>query len=115
MKLDSAVFYSNNIDRVIRFYQDIIDLKLDYIQTDKYVSFWFENKVRLGIKKTTKNKENPGFQTIFISTEDAKSLFAKLKEKNVRFEKELVEQSWGTEFTILDPDDNRIVFIQRVK
>lgn len=113
MKLDSAVFYTNDIDKVTEFYQDLIGLKLDYRQDDKYVSFWFENGVRLGIKKTTKDKENPGFQTIFIATEDAKSLFDKLKQKNVVFEKELIEQRWGTEFTVLDPDENRVLFIQR--
>lgn len=115
MKLDSAVFYTNDIAKVTEFYQNIIGLKLDYRQDDKYVSFWFENDTRLGIKKTTKEKENPGFQTIFISTTDAKSLFIKFKEKNVVFEKELTEQSWGIEFTILDPDENRVLFIQRKK
>lgn len=113
MKLDSAVFYSNDINKATEFYKDIVGLKLDYRQDDKYVSFWFENGVRLGIKKTTKDKENPGFQTIFIATDEVRSLFTNLKEKNVVFEKELVEQSWGTEFTILDPDENRVLFIQR--
>ncbi len=113
MKLDSAVFYTNDVDKTTEFYKDVVGLKLDYRQDDKYVSFWFENSVRLGIKKTTKDKERPGFQTIFIATENAKKLYNKLKEKNVAFEKELVEQSWGTEFTILDPDENRVLFIQR--
>lgn len=115
MKLDSAVFYTNDIDKVTEFYQNIIGLKLDHVEDDKYVEFWFENGVRLGIKKTTKDKENPGFQTIFIATEDAKSLFNKLKEKNLIFDKELVEQSWGIEFTVLDPDENRVLFMQRTE
>ena len=38
-----------------------------------------------------------------------------LKKKDVEFYKELTEESWGIEFAILDPDKNKVEFIQRKK
>lgn len=36
-----------------------------------------------------------------------------MKEKKVEFYKELTEESWGIEFAILDPDENKVEFVQR--
>jgi predicted enzyme related to lactoylglutathione lyase len=113
MKLDSAVFYTNDIEAVTGFYQNFLGLKLDYKTPDRFVQFSFENGVKLGIKKAKEEREMPGRQTIFIQAEDVEQLYGRLKEKGAVIYKELKSEPWGTEFDILDPDKNKIVFVRR--
>jgi len=114
MKLDSAVFYSNDIEKVVSFYKDILGFIVEYQQGDKYVSFIFPNDARLGIKRKVEEREIPGAQTVFVSLEsDIESLYESLKQKNVPIYKELITQDWGKNFSILDPDGNKVQFIEK--
>ena len=113
MKLDSVVFYSSDIRVIADYYQNRIGLELEYSQGDKYVSFKFENGVRLGIKRATESREVPGSQTLFVGVEDAKAEYDKALDKGLDIHKELANESWGVEFSVLDPDGNKIEYLQR--
>lgn len=114
MNLDSAVFYSNDIEKVISFYRDILGFTIEYQQGDKYVSFIFPNDARLGIKKKKEERELPGAQTVFISLEQGiEKLYENLIQKKVQILKELIVQDWGKNFSILDPDKNKIQFVEK--
>jgi predicted enzyme related to lactoylglutathione lyase len=113
MNIDSAVFYTNDLDKAINFYQKLIGLDIEYRQSDNYVSFIFPNKVRLGIKRATEERENPGAQTIIISIEEIDSFYQEIKKKEVTIYTELKDESWGRTFSILDADNNRIEFLKR--
>jgi predicted enzyme related to lactoylglutathione lyase len=112
MKLDSAVFYSNDIEKAINFYKDTIGLEVDYIQEGKYASFNFEN-AKFGIKQRKEEREVPGSQTIFIQADDIENIYSSFKEKGVSFYKEMVKEGWGTNFSLLDPDGNKVQFVRR--
>lgn len=112
MKLASAVFYSSDISLVTQFYRDFLGLKVNYIVEGKFASFNFENGVRLGIKKAVEEREKPGGQTVFVSVVDLDEWYKKCKEAGVGFYKELVTESWGREFAILDPDKNKVTFVE---
>jgi predicted enzyme related to lactoylglutathione lyase len=114
MNLDSAVFYSNDIGRVIKFYRDVLGFVVEYQQGDKYVSFIFPNNARLGIKKKIEEREIPGAQTVFISMDKGiESWYEMLKSKGVQIYKELIIQDWGKNFSILDPDNNKVQFVEK--
>lgn len=114
MNLDSAVFYSNDIAKVVTFYRDILGFTVEYQQEDKYVSFIFPNGARLGIKKRIEEREIPGAQTVFIAPDqDITLLYEDLKQKGAPIYKELVDQAWGKNFSILDPDKNKVQFIEK--
>ncbi len=114
MKLDSAVFYSNDIERAVLFYRDALGFSLEYQQGDRYVSFIFPNDARLGIKKKVEERELPGAQTVFISCENGiEQLYKSLKQKNIPILKELIAQDWGKNFSILDPDGNKVQFVEK--
>ena len=113
MKLDSAVLYSTDIDKALSFYQDVIGLELDYRNGNNFVSFNFSNGASLGIKKAVEKREVPGTQAFIIGVENANSEYEAMKKKGAKFYKELTEESWGVEFAILDPDNNKVEFIQR--
>jgi len=111
--LDSAILYSQNVSQVTSFYKDILGFPVEYEQPGKYISFLFKGGGRLGIKTTSEDREKPGYQTVFISTEKIEELANHLQEKGIKFRTELADKPWGKEFSILDPDGNKVLFIQR--
>jgi len=113
MNLDSAVFYSSDADKVVSFYRDTLGFQVDYIQEGRFASFIFPNGARLGIKTSREEREIPGHQTVFISVSNIEKVYELLKSKRLTFNKELNSQSWGKEFSILDPDANKVLFIER--
>lgn len=115
MNLDSAVFYSSDITTVIPFYQDILGFELEY-QTDNFVSFIFPNGAKLGIKTKAEEREIPGAQTVFIRVEDIIALYDKYKViSGVTMYKDLIKQDWGSNFSILDPDGNKVQFVEKAE
>jgi predicted enzyme related to lactoylglutathione lyase len=116
MKLDSAVFYTNDLGKIISFYRDTIGLEVEYIQEERFVSFIFPDGGKLGIKQRKEEREIPGHQTVFVSVENIEDLFREYKEKGLSFRKKLSElEGWGKYFSILDPDKNNIEFIEHEK
>lgn len=114
MNLDSAVFYTNAIEPIVHFYRDILGFTVEYIQNDKFVSFIFPNGARLGIKKKVEEREVPGAQTVFISIDTGiEELYQSYKDKQLFIYKELVVQEWGKNFSILDPDKNKVQFVEK--
>ncbi len=112
MNLDSAVFYSHDILKIIPFYTETLGFKLEK-QDERFVSFIFPDGARLGIKNQTEDREIPGHQTVFITIDNIDELFTKLTAKNVEIYKELRDHPWGKEFSILDPDKNKVLFLDR--
>lgn len=112
MKLNSAVFYTNNLERVISFYRDVVGLDIDYIQEGKFISFKFENG-KLGIKQAKEEREVPGHQTVFIEVENIEKVYNQFRAKGINFRKKLTKEGWGTNFSFLDPDGNKLQFISK--
>ena len=115
MKLDSALVFTNDIKKSVEFYKNIIGLEVDYVQ-ERFASFFFENGVRLGTKVPTKDREVPGHQTIFIEAGDIQDMLRDMKAKDLPLYEDLGEiKGWGKYFSILDPDGNKILFIEHKK
>ncbi|HSX35698.1 MAG TPA: VOC family protein [Patescibacteria group bacterium] len=111
-KLDAVIFYTNDIPTVVDYYTNKIGLKLEYTSGDKYASFLFDNGVKLGIKKAAEEREVPGSQTFFLVVEDANTEYELAKQEGLHIHKELIEEEWAIEFSVLDPDGNKIEFVQ---
>lgn len=112
MNLDSAVFYSQDVEKVIPFYRDILGFAIIDHQEGRFVSFEFPNGAKLGIKTRKEEREIPGHQTVFISVDDIEAEYSRLKKHEIVFAKELVVNPWGTEFSVLDEDGNKILYIK---
>jgi len=119
MNLSSAVFYTNDIEAVIKFYRDVIGFKVEYIQEGRFVSFIFENGAKLGIRQKNPaeaHHEVPGYQTVFISVDDAQKTYDELVAKGVEIYREInTLKGWGTNFQILDADKNKVAFVELEK
>jgi len=114
MNLDTAIFYTKSISEIVRFYQNVLGLKLEDQNGDYYASFMFPNGSKLGIKKADKERELTGAQTVVISIgSDIEGLYKTMQDKNIPIYKELTTQDWGKNFAILDPDKNKVEFVER--
>jgi len=111
MDLHSAIFYSHDIEKIIPFYKETLGFTFDY-NTERFVSFIFPNGGKLGIKNQTEEREVPGHQTVFISVKNVERTYAEVQAKGVAIYKELAEYPWGKEFSILDPDGNKVLYVQ---
>lgn len=112
MNLDSAVLYTNNAQVSAQFYQDLGLELLDSRGAD-FATLSFGNDVKLSIKKSTEPRECPGCQTVFISTDNIEEVFQNAQEKKLNIRKPLEERPWGKEFSLWDPDMNKVTFIKR--
>jgi len=113
MKLDSVIFYTSNLDEAVAFYQKL-GLELEY-REDDYASFLLSDNVRLGLKEADEERENPGHQAMILTTTDIKKLFIQMKKGEYKIYSPLEKYDWAETFSILDPDKNKIEFIERTE
>lgn len=111
MKLNSVVFYTSDIERIIEFYTKVLVLDLGFRDGDKFVSFNFDNGVSLGIKSKADEREIPGYQALIISVENLDEKYKELKSQNIY--ENIKQHDWGKHFSILDPDGNKVEFIEK--
>jgi len=113
MDLDSAILYTDDIKRIRNFYEKTVGLTFEYQDGDQYVSFTFPNGAKLGINKSAfTEREIPGHQTLFIRVPNIEEVRDKYKKLGFDFYEPCKKYTWGTYFAILDPDGNKIGFIQ---
>lgn len=110
MKLSYGIFYTKDLAKAKAFYTDKIGLELVY-QDIKFISFKIGEQL-LGIKIQEISREIPGHQTIIIETDNLDDLYEKFNERRVMIFSVLKDDSWGRNFSILDPDGNRVEFYQ---
>lgn len=113
MNLDSAIFYSHSIETLIPFYCNELGFTLEFRLNDKFVSFIFTNGTHLGIKKADEEREKPGYQTALITVDNIHELYESIQRKQIKIYKDITDEDWGTEFSILDPDNNKVEFLQK--
>jgi len=113
LDLDSAIFYSKDIKRIIDFYQNKLGLKLGVNEDNYFVSFIFPSGKKLGIRQEKGERERAGHQTVFISVDDIEKEFEKVKSGEFNIYRELEKHPWGKAFAIMDPDNNKIEFVEK--
>ena len=112
MNLDTVIFYTNDINKIIDFYQGLLNLEIEYRRDNEYVSFIFSNKVKIGIKKAVEERENPGSQTVIILLNNIDAFYQEVRNKNIVVYSELKNEDWGRTFSILDIDGNKVEFLE---
>jgi predicted enzyme related to lactoylglutathione lyase len=113
MDLEAAILYTNDINRIRKFYEQTVGLKCEYQEGDVYVSFIFPNGAKLGINKSIyTEREVPGHQTVFIRTKNIDEEYKKYQDLGFEFYEPFKKYDWGTYFAFLDPDGNKVGLIQ---
>lgn len=110
MNLAYGIFYTNNLERIISFYRDKIGLEV-LSQDERFVTFRIGSGF-LGIKVQELDREVPGHQTVIIEVDQVEVTYRLAQENEWGIFSPLVTESWGRNFSILDPDGNRVEFYQ---
>lgn len=110
MKITYAIFYTQNIEVIKSFYAETLELNLAS-ENDNFISFQLDNAI-LGIKLAEEEREIPGSQTVILSTDDVTTAYEQMKAASVEIYKEPSDEGWGLNFAILDPDGNKVEFVQ---
>jgi catechol 2,3-dioxygenase-like lactoylglutathione lyase family enzyme len=113
MKLTGVCLYTRDLEPAVVFYRDTLGLKLKEHRPDRYASFELDGGQELGLKVASADREVPGAGTIFVASADAKADSVAAQAKHLTFYKELHEAPWAITFSILDPDGNKIEYMQR--
>ncbi len=112
MRLDTTIIYTSDIEKSIMFYRDLLGLELIFRDGKEYASFIFDNGSKLGIKTQAEERELPGAQTFIVTTPNLDNLSSRLKDRGIVFYSDIRDYPWGRHFSILDPDRNKIEFIE---
>ncbi len=112
--LHSAILYSKDIKKIVDFYQNKLGLELEYNENDYFVSFIFPSGGRLGIRQEKGEREKAGHQTVFLRVENIDDYYKKISQSGeYNIYRKLEKHSWGKAFAILDPDHNKVEFIEK--
>ncbi len=106
MKLAYAIFYTNDINRIISFYRD--SLGFEFVFSDQRFAAFKIGDALLGIKIRELDREIAGHQTTIIQIEDVHHMHQIAQKKNWNIFTPLTDEAWGKNFSILDPDGNRV-------
>jgi predicted enzyme related to lactoylglutathione lyase len=112
MKLTDVVFYTNDIEKSKEFYTKKLGLE---IESDRgnYVSFKTNSDVLLSVNAADTTQKVPGNQAASFDIENAEELLEKYKEMGLDIYKEIQELPFGKIFSTLDPDGNKLMFVER--
>ena len=112
MKLHSAVFYSKDLEPLISFYEEYLEAKIEGRQGNRFMYVCLPDNSRIAIKVGNQQREVPGHQSVFLDVGDLEAWYQKALDKKVTIYKHLVQEPWGKEFSVLDPDGNKVVFYE---
>ena len=106
-------FYVSNLEKAAKFYEEILGLEKKY-EYPNYVGFECGG-VEIGLIPKLKEREkvNPSSPSVEFLVDDVEKFYNELKNKGVKFVKELHEEPWGgRQATFTDPDDNVLEIVQ---
>jgi metallothiol transferase len=103
----SITFYVSNLEKAAKFYKETLGLEKKY-EYSSYIGFECGG-VEIGLTPTLKEgqKVSPASPSVEFLVDDVEKVYNELKNKGVKFIKELHEEPWGgRQATFTDPDGN---------
>lgn len=108
-----VTFYVSDLKQAIKFYEKTLGLEKKY-EYSSYVGFECGG-VEIGLipKLTEEQKAGPLSPSVGFLVDDVEKVYNELKDKGVKFIKELHEEPWGgRQATFTDPDGNILEIVQ---
>lgn len=109
----SVTFYVSDLKRSKRFYEETLGLEKKY-QYSSYLGFECGG-VEIGLIPKLKKgqKVSPLSPPVGFLVDDVERAYNELKQRGVKFTKELHEEPWGgKQATFKDPDGNTLEILQ---
>jgi catechol 2,3-dioxygenase-like lactoylglutathione lyase family enzyme len=108
-----VTFYVSDLKKAAKFYEETLGLEKKY-EYASYVGFECGG-VEIGLipKLTEEQKVSPLSPSVEFLVDDVEKVYNELKNKEVRFIKELHDEPWGgRQATFTDPDGNTLEIAQ---
>jgi catechol 2,3-dioxygenase-like lactoylglutathione lyase family enzyme len=109
----SITFHVSNLEKAAKFYEETLGLEKKY-EYSSYVGFECGG-VEIGLtpKTTEEQKVSPVSPSVEFLVDDVEKVHRELKNKGVKFIKELHEEPWGgKQATFTDADGNILEITQ---
>jgi len=106
-------FYVSNLEKAAKFYEETLGLEKKY-EYSSYTGFECGG-VEIGLipKLTEGQKVSPALPSVEFLVDDVEKVCKELKNKGVKFIKEMHEEPWGgKQATFTDPDGNVLEITQ---
>jgi len=112
MNLNQVTIYSKNVEKAVEFYKKL-GLLLIVDSIPRYARFECpEGDSTFSIHETDEFSENAGI-VLYFECENLDETVAELKEKEIKFEKNPVDQSWlWREAHLKDLDGNKLILFR---
>lgn len=109
----SITFHVSNLEKKAKFYEETLGLEKKY-EYSSYVGFECGGvEIGLAPKLTEGQKVSPVSPSVEFLVDDVEKVYRELKNKGVKFVKELHEEPWGgKQATFTDPDGNILEITQ---
>lgn len=111
MKLKNTIVYVKSMPRAAEFYQ-----KLGFSvaqNSGKIISFVTDNPDQyFSVMEFRNSKRKPGMQLCTLMINNLEGFYKKCKLLGIPFEQDLDDNGFGKVFAIVDPDGNRIEFME---
>ena len=110
-----VVFWTDNLDEMVRFYQDALGLRL-HSHHGEFVAFELKPGVRLNLGRHTQVRgraRDPYRVMLHLKVRDIVAVCARLKDRGTVILREPERETWGGMVaTFQDPDGNILQLLQ---
>ena len=110
-----VVFWTDNLDEMVRFYQDVLGLSLHSHHGD-FVAFELRPGVRLNLGRHNQvhgKAQDPYRIMVHLKVDDIHAVATRLKDQGAVFLRDPEQESWGGWVaTFQDPDGNILQLLE---
>lgn len=113
-RLDHVYYWVSNLDSAVRFYGDVVGLRLERRDGSSWAMFDAGAEVRLALHGAVEGRAiETGGATAVFRVDDLDSARADMESKGVRFDERVGEVEGYARFaSFFDPDGNRLQIIE---
>ena len=111
-RLGAAILLVEDLQKCIAFYRDILELKIKN-QSPDWVEFQNEGQSAVLALHPARIKQNGSSNMLVgFSVSNLESVCKKLEDKDVKFHKQITEESFGKHAIIEDPEGHLISIVE---
>ena len=110
-----VIIWTDNLDRLLGFYRDILGLKPHSVSPDFVAFKWGDMRLSIGKHSEVKgHTTEPNRIMVNLGVDDLHAAYQSLSTKGVRFTRPPEEEHWGGWVsTFSDPDGNTLQLLQQ--
>ena len=113
-RISGIIIWTSNLDRLLKFYRDILELKIHSTRPD-FVAFEFDNsRLSIGTHSEVSGHSTDKYRIMVnLGTSNIHQAYLTLSEQGVTFIRRPAQEQWGGWVaTFLDPDSNILQLLQ---